>query len=540
MRETVRFLLAHAATAGERRRTGVAWNPLSPRMAQDPYPVYAVMRRRSPVHRSRLANAWLFSRHADADAILRDHRRFASDPRKGRLTRRQQAMLPPAEEFTMLSLDPPDHTRLRALVNKAFTSRAVNAMEAHIRATAAALLDEADAARGFDLMSALAQPLPVIVIAEMLGVPAEDRDRFRLWSDRRARLLEPTVSARERAVAMQAGRDFDSYFRSIVAKRRAEPRNDILSALVQAEDEGERLTERETLNMLRLLVMAGNETTTNLIGNGMLALLRNPDQLRRLRDDPGLIPTAVEELLRYDPPAQAFFRRVLADCEVNGFALRKGDNIILLIGAANRDPARVRRPRPARRRPRRVPASEPQPGHPLLPGRIARAARGPDRLRDPAGAVPRDRAARPEAPVPQRRRAARPRVPAAPRRPRLSPERAVSSSCSPSETGRQPRFSTVSKLRIGAIGSSAITRTQGARLGFAKRRARVRHTLDHAAAAAPHVVDRDDADFTVRFDRSHGGHGLSGPGTGHGRVSRAPMREHRSGSREWGTCCRSR
>ena len=337
MRETVRFLLAHAATAGERRRTGVAWNPLSPSMAQDPYPVYAVMRRRSPVHRSRLANAWLFSRHADADAILRDHRRFASDPRKGRLTRRQQAMLPPAEEFTMLSLDPPDHTRLRALVNKAFTSRAVNAMEAHIRATAAALLDEADAASGFDLMTALAQPLPVIVIAEMLGVPAEDRDRFRLWSDRRARLLEPTVSARERAVAMQAGRDFDRYFRSIVAERRAEPRDDILSALVQAEDEGERLTERETLNMLRLLVMAGNETTTNLIGNGMLALLRNPDQLRRLREDPGLIPTAVEELLRYDPPAQAFFRRALADCEVNGFELRKGDNIILLIGAANRD-----------------------------------------------------------------------------------------------------------------------------------------------------------------------------------------------------------
>ena len=337
MHEAIRLLFAHVAVTGERWRTGVAWNPLSPRMVQDPYPVYAVMRRRSPVHRSRLANAWLFSRHADADAILRDHRRFASDPRKGRLTRRQQAMLPPAEEFTMLSLDPPDHTRLRALVNKAFTSRAVNAMEAHIRATAATLLDKVDSAQGFDLMTALAQPLPVIVIAEMLGVPAEDRDRFRLWSDRRARLLEPTVSARERAVAMQAGRDFDAYFRLIIAQRRAEPRDDILSALVQAEDEGERLTERETLNMLRLLVMAGNETTTNLIGNGMLALLRNPNQLRRLRDDPGLIPTAVEELLRYDPPAQAFFRRAVADCEVNGFDLRKGDNIILLVGAANRD-----------------------------------------------------------------------------------------------------------------------------------------------------------------------------------------------------------
>ena len=329
-------MLALAATAGERWRTGVAWNPLSDRMAQDPYPVYAALRERDPVHRSRLANAWLFSRHADADAILRDHRSFASDPRKGRLTRRQRAMLPPAEEFTMLTLDPPDHTRLRALVNKAFTSRAIDAMEAHIRATTAALLDEVDAT-GFDLMSTLAQPLPVVVVAGMLGVPAEDRDRFRLWSDRRARLLEPTVSARERAVAMQAARDFDGYFRPIIAERRVEPRDDILSALVQAEDEGERLSERETLNMLRLLIMAGNETTTNLIGNGMLALLRNPDQLRRLREDPGLIPPAVEELLRYDAPAQAFFRRALADCEVNGFELRKGDNIILLIGAANRD-----------------------------------------------------------------------------------------------------------------------------------------------------------------------------------------------------------
>ncbi|MXX88467.1 MAG: cytochrome P450 [Boseongicola sp. SB0677_bin_26] len=337
MRETARFLLAHAATAGERWRTGVAYNPLSTRMAQDPYPVYAAMHRLSPVHRSRLMNAWLFVRHADADAILRDHHHFGSDPRKGRLTRRQQAMLPPADEFTMLALDPPDHTRLRALVNKAFTSRAINGMEAHIRATAATLLDKVDAAQGFDLMAALAQPLPVTVVAGMLGVPAGDRDRFKLWSAQRARLLEPTVDRRERAVAMRVGGAFDGYFRPIMAQRRIEPRGDILSALVQAEDEGERLTERETLNMLRLLLIAGNETTTNLIGNGMLALLRNPDQLRRLREDPGLIPLAVEELMRYDPPAQATFRRTLADCAVNGFELRRGDNVVVLIGGANRD-----------------------------------------------------------------------------------------------------------------------------------------------------------------------------------------------------------
>ena len=170
-------------------------------MAQDPYPVYAAMHRLSPVHRSRLMNAWLFTRHADADAILRDHRNFANDPRKGTLTPRQQAMLPPPDEFTMLFLDPPDHTRLRRLVNKAFTSRAIGALETRIRAILASLLDAVEDPDGFDLMEAVARPLPMIVVAEMLGVPPGDRARFRTWSGQRARLLEPTVSPRERAVA---------------------------------------------------------------------------------------------------------------------------------------------------------------------------------------------------------------------------------------------------------------------------------------------------------------------------------------------------
>ena len=154
----------------------------------------------------------------------------------------------------------------------------------------------------------------------------------------RAPLLEPTISRRERKVGVAASRAFDAYFRPIIKARRAAPRDDIVSALAQAEDEGERLTERETLNMLRLLLSAGNETTANLIGNGILALLRHPDELQRLREDPSLIPGAVEELLRFDSPVQVDFRRVLADCEMNGFALRKRDNIVALIGAANRDP----------------------------------------------------------------------------------------------------------------------------------------------------------------------------------------------------------
>ena len=243
-----------------------------------------------------------------------------------------------------MALDPPDHTRLRALVGKAFTQRAVRALVPRIRAILDALLDGIADPGAVDLMQAVARPLPVIAIAEMLGVPAEDRDRFGVWSSLRARMLEPTITPRERAAGVAAGKAFDAWFRPILAQRAAAPRDDIASALVQARDEGGRLSERETLNMLRLLVIAGNETTANLIGNRMLALLCNPGQLRRLRDDPGLIPAAVDELLRFDSPVQTDFRRVLADCEVNGFPLRARDSLVLSLGAANRDPAAFEHP----------------------------------------------------------------------------------------------------------------------------------------------------------------------------------------------------
>ena len=338
MRQAIRSAIVGAALARERWQSGVAYNPLSAQTAQDPYPGYAALRERDPVHRSRLMNAWLFTRHSDVDTILRDHQRFSNDPRKDRLTRRQRANLPAEDDFTMLFLDPPDHKRLRALVNKAFTPKAVNALEPHIRSLLDALLDDIDDPTGFDLMEAVAQPLPVIVIAEMLGVPPEDQAQFKVWSDQRARVLEPMIDARERELAEAANRALNAYFMPIIKERRAAPEDDIVSALAQAEEEGDRLSERETLNMLRLLLVAGNETTTNLIGNGMLALLRHPDQLQRLRDDPSLIQAAVDELLRFDSPVQTDFRRALEDCEVNGFAVRRRENIVVLLGAANRDP----------------------------------------------------------------------------------------------------------------------------------------------------------------------------------------------------------
>ena len=338
MRQAIKSVVVGSMLARERWQSGVAYNPLSTQVAQDPYPVYAALRERGPVHRSRLMNAWLFSRHADIDIILRDHQRFSNDPRKGTLSRDQRAKLPAEDEFTMLFLDPPDHKRLRALVNKAFTPRAVNALEPHIRNLLQGLLDEIDDPAGFDLMQAVAQPLPVIVIAEMLGIPPEDRAQFKIWSDQRARTLEPMITPREREVAESASRALDAYFLPIIRERRTAPQDDIVSGLAQAEEEGDRLTEREMLNMLRLLLIAGNETTTNLIGNGFLALLRYPDQLQRLRDDPSLIPLAVDELLRFDSPVQTDFRRVLTDCEVNGIPLKQRENMVLLLGSANRDP----------------------------------------------------------------------------------------------------------------------------------------------------------------------------------------------------------
>ena len=343
MRDAIRSVAVGTLLMRERWQSGVSYNPLSAEMAQDPYPTYAKLRGRDPVHRSRLMDAWVFSRFADVDAILRDHRHFSSDPRK-RVASGRRASLPNVEEPSMLFLDPPDHTRLRALVNKAFTPRAVAALEPHIRELMTTLLDAVDDPAAFDLMEAVAKPLPVIVIAEMLGIPPEDRAQFAVWSDQRARILEPTLSPDERETADAAMRSLDEYLMPIISARRVDPKDDIISALAQAEEEGDKLTEREVLIMLRLLLVAGNETTTNLIGNGVLALLRHPDQLAALREDPGLIPSAVEELLRFDSPVQVDVRSVLDDCEVNGFRVRRGDNVVTLLGAANRDPDRFEAP----------------------------------------------------------------------------------------------------------------------------------------------------------------------------------------------------
>jgi cytochrome P450 len=238
----------------------------------------------------------------------------------------------------MLFVDPPEHTRLRALVNKAFAPQAIAALTPRIRAIVQELLDQIAEPSHFDLIDVLAYPLPVIVMAELLGIPPQDRAQFKLWSDRRARALEPTMTPREIQEANRAAYELDNYFRGVIQARRLEPRDDLISTLVATEEAGDKLTQDELLVMLRLLLIAGNETTTNLIGNGMLALLRHPDQLQKLHEHPDLMDTAVEEMLRYDTTVQLDFRAALEDVEIGGQHIAKGQGIMLLLGAANHDP----------------------------------------------------------------------------------------------------------------------------------------------------------------------------------------------------------
>ena len=339
----VRSAYIHAGLAGERLRTGVAWWPLAPSFVADPYPAYRRLRERDPVHYSALTQQFVVSRYADLDRILRDHRSFSNDLQRARSSRGSlgtRKKLKPS----MLVQDPPDHTRLRGLVNRAFTPRSVAKMEDYIRATAHRLLDEVEGTDEFDLMKAFAVPLPTIAIARMIGVPERDLDRFKVWSDRLARALEPLLTPAEQEAVFRTDQLLAEYHMEIIEERRHEPRDDLVSRLVEAEEQGEKLTPDETIVMLRLLLIAGNETTTNLIGNGVRALLQNPDQLALLREQPDLVPRAVEELLRYDSPVQLDMRIARHDLEIGNRTVRAGTMISLAIGSANRDPERFRNP----------------------------------------------------------------------------------------------------------------------------------------------------------------------------------------------------
>ena len=344
LEHAVQPVALRALTGVERLRSGVDYNPLDKRYRTDPYPLYRRLRERDPVHRSRLINGWILTRYRDVVEVLRDPRFLADDTKLPFAQKQRKQMIndeiireDEASGISMLRNDPPDHTRLRALVSKAFTPRTVEALRPRIEAIVQEALDEVAGQGGMDVVQTLAYPLPVIVIAEMLGVPASDREQFKRWSDESVRGLG-VISLAEVERAQGAFRELRAYFERIAEERRREPREDLLSALLVAEQEGDKLTSDEVFSIVVLLLVAGNETTTNLIANGLYALLQHPDQLALLRDDPSLMEGAVEELLRYDCPVQATSRFVLEAVELDGHVVAANQQVIALLGAANRDP----------------------------------------------------------------------------------------------------------------------------------------------------------------------------------------------------------
>jgi cytochrome P450 len=325
---------------------------LDPAVRMNPYPFYHELRSRAPVHWDESAGpgqggTWVLSRHADVMALLRDTRVSAV-----RLNRQGAVELLPEEyqaaarqvframPHQLLFLDPPDHTRLRGLVSKAFTPRLLEGMRPHIAALVEELLDVVAAAGQMEVITQLAYPLPAIVIAELLGVPPEDRDKFIRWSADFGAFLDGSNLTLEQALQALAGvAEFMDYFGHIIAMRKTRPREDLLQALLTAREQEDVLSEDELLANLVLLLAAGHGTTTHLIGNGLLALLRHPEQWQRLLDDPRLVTTAIPELLRYDSPVQLTGRRVMQELTLSGQTIAAGEHATVLLGAANRDPA---------------------------------------------------------------------------------------------------------------------------------------------------------------------------------------------------------
>jgi len=317
----------------------------------DPYPAYAELRGRTPVVLDEPTDHWLVSRYEDVNTLLRDRRfsrtyhHLANDEEMGR---------PSAPEWHapfwylvrsgILDMEPPDHTRVRRLVSKAFTPPMAEGLRPHVQRLMDENVDLVAGGGEIDLIPSIAEPLPVAVIAQLLGIPDEDRHLLRPWSADICRMYELAPTEEDARVAIRACVEFSDYLRQLSRLRRADPREDLISGLAQVVDDGERLTEDELIGTCVLLLNAGHEATVNVTGNGWWSLFRYPDQLRRLRADPSLVPRAIEELMRFDTPLQMFERWVLEDVEICGVDVPKGAELGLLFGSANHDPAVFERP----------------------------------------------------------------------------------------------------------------------------------------------------------------------------------------------------
>lgn len=320
------------------------FNPIDPAFRNNPYPHYPALLSGPPRKFNIFIPTTLIARYDDCLAVLRDHEHFSSRP-PAMLQQLRAEFGPFAGATTMLDSDPPVHTRLRRLVSRAFTPRRIKEIEPRIRAIAAELLDRIARAGSFDLMEDLASPLPMIVIAEMLGVPPEEHAQFKAWSNSiieggRGTLRGVTPGEKVKATSQEL-RD---YLTGQIERRRREPGEDLITALVQAHDEGGTLSAEELLAFVVLLLLAGNETTTNLIGNGTLSLMRHPDQLSRLRGDLALLPHAIDEMLRFDSPVQSTVRSCAVATNVGGTEIAEGELMFVILAAANHDPAKFASP----------------------------------------------------------------------------------------------------------------------------------------------------------------------------------------------------
>ncbi|MFJ9704681.1 cytochrome P450 [Streptomyces sp. NPDC101234] len=328
-----------------------AFDPWDPDFLADPYPAYAELRARGRVQYFEPTNQWLVPHHADVSALLRDRRlgrtyqhRFTHEDFGRTAPPPEHEPFHTLNDHGMLDLEPPDHTRIRRLVSKAFTPRTVERLKPYVAKLAGELVDGLVEAGGGDLLKDVAEPLPVAVIAEMLGIPEADRAPLRPWSADICGMYELNPSEETAARAVRASVEFSEYLLQLIAERRAEPGDDLISGLIEAHDEGDRLTEQEMISTAVLLLNAGHEATVNATVNGWYALFRNPAQLAALRADHSLVPTAIEELMRYDTPLQLFERWVLDEVEIDGTTIPRGAEIAMLFGSANHDPAVFRDP----------------------------------------------------------------------------------------------------------------------------------------------------------------------------------------------------
>ncbi|GAB3973719.1 cytochrome P450 [Streptomyces sparsus] len=332
-------------------RPGAVFDPWSPEFVADPYPAYADLRAGGRVQWFERSGQWLVPHHAEVSALLRDRR--LGRTYLHRFTHEEFGRTPPPPEeepfqtlngHGLLDLEAPDHTRVRRLVAKAFTPRTVRRLEPTVRRMADELAAALVADGGGDLIEQVAEPLPVTVIAEMLGVPAADRPLLRPWSADICGMFELRPGPESVRRAVRASVEFSGYLRQLIAERRRAPGEDLVSALIAVHDDGEHLSEQEMVSTCVLLLNAGHEATVNTTGNGWWTLFRNPAELARLRQAPRLLPSALEELMRYDTPLQMFERWVLDDIEIDGTVVPRGAELALLFGSANRDPERFADP----------------------------------------------------------------------------------------------------------------------------------------------------------------------------------------------------